>query len=120
VDEKVRQQVDQATREFYGAMDDDFNTPGALASYIKVIGMAEEQLKSRNSATAKLLLETIKELGSILGFLEIESIPRANFSQLVELLISLRNELRAKKDYGLSDKIREQMANLGVTVEDEN
>jgi len=46
-------------------------------------------------------------------------VPRANFSQLVELLVSLRADLRAKRDYGLSDRIREQMTRLGVTVEDE-
>jgi cysteinyl-tRNA synthetase len=120
VDARVRKQVEDVTGEFYAAMDDDFNTPGALASYIKIIGIAEEQVKSGNPSMAKLLLETMNELGSILGFIETESVPRANFSQLVELLMSLRNELRAKKDYGLSDKIREQMANLGVTVEDEN
>jgi cysteinyl-tRNA synthetase len=120
VDERVRKQVEEATREFYTSMDDDFNTPGALASYIKIIGLGEEQLKSPNPQVAKLLLEAIRELGSILGFIETESVSRASFSQLVELLMSLRADLRAKKDYGLSDRIRERMANLGVTVEDEN
>jgi cysteinyl-tRNA synthetase len=120
VDERVTKQVEDATHEFYSAMDDDFNTPGALASYVKIIGLGEEQLKSPNPQAAKLLLEAIRDLGSILGFIETESVSRASFSQLVELLISLRADLRAKKDYGLSDKIREQMANLGVTVEDEN
>jgi cysteinyl-tRNA synthetase len=119
-DEKVRKKVEDATQEFYAAMDDDFNTPRALASYIKIIGLGEDQLKSPNPQAAKLLLDAIKDLGSILGFLETESVHKANFSQLVELLMSLRADLRAKKDYGLSDKIREQMTSLGVTVEDEN
>ncbi|TMI55519.1 cysteine--tRNA ligase [Candidatus Bathyarchaeota archaeon] len=106
-------------REFFAAMDDDFNTPGALAAYTKLVGMAEEHLRSPNPQSAKVLLETMKDLGSILGILEAESVPRANFSQLVELLVSLRADLRAKRDYGLSDRIREQMTRLGVTVEDE-
>ncbi len=119
VDERIRTQTDNIAREFYAAMDDDFNTPGALSSYIKIVGMAEEHLKAPDPATVRVLLEAMKDLGSILGFLETESVPRASFSQLVELLMSLRADLRAKRDYGLSDKIREQMANLGVTVEDE-
>ena len=106
-------------REFFAAMDDDFNTPGALAAYTKLVGMAEEHLRSPNPQSAKVLLETMKDLGSILGILEAESVPRANFSQLVELLVSLRADLRAKRDYSLSDRIREQMTRLGVTVEDE-
>jgi len=118
-DEQLASHVKGLESEFFAAMDDDFNTPGALASYIKIVGVAEEHLKSASPAMAKMLLDALKDLGSILGFVELESVARASFSQLVELLMSLREDLRAKKDYGLSDKIREQMANLGVTVEDE-
>src|SRR6266568_4598288 len=106
-------------REFFAAMDDDFNTPGALAAYTRLVGMAEEHLRSPNPRSAMVLLETMKDLGSILGILEAESVPRANFSQLVELLVSLRADLRAKRDYSLTDRIRDQMTRLGVTVEDE-
>ena len=118
-DEKIRKQVEDLTEEFYRAMDDDFNTPGAIASYIKIVGIAEEQLKSANPQTAKMLLEVLKNHGSILGFLDVESVPRANFLQLVDLLMSLREELRAKKEYALSDRIRQQMTILGINVEDE-
>ncbi len=118
--DELASKTKELQNEFFTAMDDDFNTPGALASYIKIVGLVEQHLKSTNSATAKMFLEALKDLGSILGFVEMESVARASFSQLVELLISLREDLRAKKDYGLSDKIREQMASLGVTIEDEN
>lgn len=106
--------------EFFAAMDDDFNTPGALSSYVKLVGLAEENLRTATPSTAKMLLDSLKDIGSILGFAEADSVARASFSQLVELLTSLREDLRKKKDYGLSDKIREQMSSLGVTVEDEN
>src|SRR5207247_382766 len=55
--------------EFFAAMDDDFNTPGALAAYTKLVGMAEEHLRSPNPRSAMVLLETMKDLGSILGIL---------------------------------------------------
>ena len=100
-------------------MDNDFNTPGALASYIRIVATAEEQLKSADPETAKILLPVLDDLGSILGFTETESAPMASFSQLVELLMSLRNDLRANKEYAMSDRIRAQMAKLDVTVEDE-
>src|SRR5207247_8560621 len=76
--------------EFFAAMDDDFNTPGALAAYTKLVGMAEEHLRSPNHRSAMLLLDTMKDLGSILGILESDAVPKANFSQLAELLVSLR------------------------------
>jgi len=100
-------------------MDDDFNTPGALAAYIKIVGIAEEHGKSVSTESASMLLNVMKDLASVLGLLETESIPRQEFLQLVNLLTSLRNDLRAKHEYALSDRIREQMQKAGVTVEDE-
>jgi cysteinyl-tRNA synthetase len=100
-------------------MDDDFNTPRALAAYIRIVGVAEDRGKSLSTESASVLLEAMKDLASILGLLETESVPRQEFLQLVNLLASLRNELRAKREYALSDRIREQMQKAGVTVEDE-
>ena len=117
--DKIKKEVEESSKEFYASMDDDFNTPGALASYIRIVGIAEEQVKSSDPETAKMLLAVLDDLGSTLGFTEIESAPMTSFSQLVELLMSLRNDLRAKKEYALSDKIRAQMSKLDVTVEDE-
>lgn len=116
----LAKQVKDAENEFFAAMDNDFNTPGALSSYVEIIGLAEKHLKTITPAMAKMFLDTLKDLGTLLGFVEQESVARASFSQLVELLTSLREDLRKKKDYGLSDKIREQMSSLGVTIEDEN
>ena len=115
----LKKQVDESRTEFFAAMDDDFNTPRALAAYIKIVGIAEEQGKSLSSESAYLLLDTMRELSSILGFLETESVPIEGVHQLVGLLAGLRNELRAKREYAMSDRIREEMRNAGVTVEDE-
>ena len=117
--ESLKLQVDEARTEFFAAMDDDFNTPGALAAYIRIVGLAEEHSKSLDTESAAMLLEVMKDLASVLGLLETESVPRQEFLQLVNLLTSLRNELRARREYALSDRIREQMQKTGVTVEDE-
>src|SRR5438046_4206651 len=117
--ESLKLQVDEARTEFFAAMDDDFNTPGALAAYIRIVGLAEEHSKSLDTESAAMLLEVMKDLASVLGLLETESVPRQEFLQLVNLLTLLRNELRARREYALSDRIREQMQKTGVTVEDE-
>ncbi len=117
--EALKRQVDEARTEFFAAMDDDFNTPRALAAYIRIVGVAEEQEKSLGVGSASMLLGAMNELSSILGFLESESVPGEGVQYLVSLLSSLRNELRAKREYALSDRIREQMQKAGVTVEDE-
>ena len=115
----LKRQVDGARTEFFVAMDDDFNTPRALAAYIRIVGIAEEHAMSLSTESASMLLEVMKELSSILGLLETGSVPRREFLELVNLLTSLRNELRAKRDYALSDRIRDQMQKAGVIVEDE-
>ncbi len=118
-DANLNRQVTEARTEFFAAMDDDFNTPRALAAYIRIVGIAEEQGKLLSAGSASVLLEAMKELSTILGLLETESVPREGVQQLVSLLSSLRNELRGKREYALSDRIREQMQKAGVTVEDE-
>jgi len=115
----VKVQVDEARTEFFTAMDDDFNTPRALAAYIRIVGIAEEHGKSASTESVAMLLEAMKELSSILGLLETEAVQRREFLDLVILLTVLRNELRAKREYVLSDRIRDQMQKAGVTVEDE-
>jgi cysteinyl-tRNA synthetase len=115
----LKRQVDEARTEFFVAMDDDFNTPRALAAYIRMVGMAEEQAKILGTESASILFEAMKEFSSILGLLETESVPRREFLEIVNLLATLRNELRAKREYALSDRIREQMQKAGVMVEDE-
>ena len=115
----LRRQVDVSRTEFFAAMDDDFNTPRALAAYIKIVGIAEEHAESLSGGSASVLLEAMKELSSILGFLETGSVPKEGVQQLVDLLTGLRNELRVKREYAMSDRIREQMRKAGVTVEDE-
>src|SRR5881296_2623453 len=114
----LKRQVDEARAEFFVAMDDDFNTPHALAAYIRIVGIVEEHGKSLSGESAVMLLETMKELSSILGLLETDSVPRREFLELVNVLTSLRNELRAKREYALSDRLREHMQKAGLIVED--
>src|SRR4029077_1227735 len=102
VDPNLKRQVDEARIEFFVAMDDDFNTPRALAAYIRIVGIAEERGRSLSVASASVLFGTLKELSSILGLLETESVPKDGVQQLVSLLSSLRSELRAKREYELS------------------
>jgi cysteinyl-tRNA synthetase len=115
----LKRQVDEARREFFVAMDDDFNTPRALTAYIRIVGIAEEHAKSLGRELASAVLDVMNELASILGLLETESVSRREFLEIVSLLTALRNDLRAKREYALSDRIREYMQKAGVMVEDE-
>ncbi len=118
VDEKLSRQLEAARDEFFKAMDDDFNTPGALTAYIKIVVMAEDQIKAPVPEFARLVLDELEDLGLVLGVLEIEPWSQVRFSELANLMLELRTELRAKHEYALSDRIRARMTRLGIVVED--
>ena len=114
----VLERLDEARDEFFKAMDDDFNTPGALAAYIRVVGLAEEEARSPRSGSVSAIIGALEDLGSILGVLETETGTQDRVSELVSFVLELRNELRSKRDYESADRIRDRMAKLGIVVED--
>ncbi|MCI0477762.1 MAG: cysteine--tRNA ligase, partial [Anaerolineales bacterium] len=114
-------QIANQTREkFIAAMDDDFGTPQAIAA---LYDLAREINRARNeSATAETLAPaqaTLRELAGVLG-LTLEE-PQSKMMQaapFIELLIATRRELRAAKQFALADKVRDELAKLGVVLED--
>jgi len=114
----ILNQLEGMRDEFFRAMDDDFNTPAALTAYIRIVGLAESEVKNPKPANAPAILDSMEELGSILGILEPEHTNRERISELVSLLIELRTELRTRHEYELADKIRDRIEKMGVLVED--
>ena len=114
----VLNQLDEARDEFFKAMDDDFNTPGALAAYIRMVGLAEEEARNPKTESVNAIISALEDLGSVLGVLETETVAQDRVSELVNFVLELRNELRSKRDYDSADRIRDRMAKLGFVVED--
>jgi cysteinyl-tRNA synthetase len=114
----VLKRLEEARDEFFRAMDDDFNTPRALASYIRIVGLAEEEARNPKSESVNAIISALEDLGSVLGILETESVAQDRVSELVNFVLELRNELRSKRDYEMADRIRDRMAKLGFVVED--
>ena len=114
----VLKRLDDARDEFFRAMDDDFNTPGGLTAYIKIVALAEEEAKNPSSESVTAIVGALEDLGSVLGVLETESVAQDRVSELVNFVLELRNELRGKREYQLADRIRDNMARLGFVVED--
>ena len=103
---------------FVAAMDDDLNTPQALAavfSLAREINRGREEGKALDDAQACL-----RELTGVLG-LRLEPGDSASdqpASPFVELLAEVRQELRAAKQFALADQIRSRLQELGVSLED--
>ena len=114
----VPRELGVAVDEFFKSMDDDFNTPAALTAYIKIVAMAEDELRHPEQFRVRTILNVLSELGGILGVLEPKVASQERVSQLANLLFELRNELRAKRDYSTADRIRDRMVKMGFLVED--
>ncbi len=102
---------------FVEAMDDDLNTPRALAS---LFGLAREINRAREEGRATgEAAEALGEFAGVLG-LTLEEPERAGEAgPLVDLLIETRAELRAAKMYAQADAVRDRLAELGYALEDE-
>ncbi len=119
--------LDQIRQKFVEAMDDDFNAPGGLAALHDLTREVNTLLNS-GQTVSKSILEAIdttyRELGGdVLGIVpdEAASTGTANAEReegLIRMLIDLRAQARANKDFATADRIRSQLAELGVTLED--
>ena len=115
------------TYQFNSFMDDDFNTPKAI-SLLHEIARKINRNEDKTHEESKRLASTLKKLGAVLGLLESEPQDflkgKSNENKenadtdYINELIRQRNIARDKKDFEKADKIREQLAELDVTLED--
>ena len=107
----------EARERFTEAMDDDLNTPRALAALFdlaRAINRAHDEGHDAGEAQA-----TLRELAGVLGFTLHEPPHRdENAAPFVDLLVELRSELRAAKQYALADRVRDGLVELGVELHD--
>ncbi len=125
-------EIDEHRTRFLEAMDDDFNTGGAfgeLYELVRALNRFADTHKLETAADPEALagyragVVVLKELTQILGlFLHPRVQPEATGDsltpKLLELLVNLRARVRKEKNFALADDIRNQLAEMGVTLED--
>ena len=131
----LRKKVEKAREDFMEAMRDDFNTALAISymfAMAKDVQSYKKALAKDNSKPDGKLIamynDTFAEMCSIIGVLEntavvaeAETAPVADESKtgaLVEMLIKMRAEAKANKDYATADKLRNQLLEIGITLQD--
>ncbi|WP_299257572.1 cysteine--tRNA ligase [uncultured Aquimarina sp.] len=112
-------------KECYEAMNDDFNSPILIAKLfeaVKFINSIKEDKASISIDDYKLVHKTINEfVFDVLGLVNINEASSDisnKLSSTVELLIHLRAEARANKDFATSDKIRDELLAMGIQLKD--
>ncbi|MCD6420780.1 MAG: cysteine--tRNA ligase [Synergistetes bacterium] len=111
--------ADTLLNEFSSAMDDDFNTPKAVAAVFSTIRELGPYLSSNPKKTVlQKLREALLSVNTVLGIFEEKSKSKDLDVQEIERLIREREEARKNKNWEVADEIRERLREMGVVLED--
>lgn len=117
--------------DFEEAMCDDFNTALASAAMFELarkVNIYKDAVLNKNvpvdSSVVSEVKRIFKTMTDILGILEDRwngnkgEASNKDYNDLMDLILEVRQECRAQKQYALADAIRDKLAALGITVED--
>ncbi|EHK2389658.1 cysteine--tRNA ligase [Clostridium perfringens] len=98
-------------------MDDDFNTADAITAIFDLIKDTNTNITIDSSKElAQKALELIRELGAPLGMFQKST--KGNLAEEIEALIAKRQQARKDRDFALADKIRDELKDRGIILED--
>ncbi|MCL2296165.1 MAG: cysteine--tRNA ligase [Methanomassiliicoccaceae archaeon] len=113
--------IEGIRHRFFEAMNDDLNTSAAIEQMFQLAHSTNKMMAdgSLSKKAAGRILKTIDEFSRILGILQEDDMKDDGTTDAVmAVLIELRKELRARKQYDLADMIRNRLADAGITLED--
>jgi cysteinyl-tRNA synthetase len=115
----LAQQVTICKAGFIESMDDDFNSAGALAQLFELVRVINQaRADGATDAELKVGQEVISELTGVLGLTLQEKQGDQAADAFINLLIEIRKDLRENKQWALSDKVRDRLAEMDVVLED--
>lgn len=131
-DKLMLETINKRRQEFEAAMDDDINTALAIGAMFDAVGDLNSYLHKTARPSIEVLggyAELLKDFNKILGLFKTGS--QGNIiledvspeedglvENLMELIINVRQDARARKDWGTSDKIRDGLKDVGIILED--
>ena len=113
----VKEELNKAAEQFEAGLDDDLNTPEALAAVHNLITNLNPLLERGSLGTADILeiTTTLKRFDTVLAILTEE---REKLTEEEEKLVAERESARKAKDFQKADAIRKDLKDRGITVED--
>jgi len=118
-EQETRDLILEFEKEFDTAMNDDFNTPKALASIFNLINKGNSLISQNKlgSNDVKNILNFLRKTNKIFGFLLFEK-PKTKIPQDILELVKLREKYRQAKNWQKADEIRKKVKDLGYEIED--
>lgn len=113
-------ELNQFLKCFINSMDEDFNTPKALSVLFDIAGSLQKARLSEIPETSAYYASMLLKLSGILGFdlLKEESYSDKTITKIMDILISTRHMAREQKNWEMSDKIRDDLVKIGITLKD--
>lgn len=114
-------------QSFYEAMDDDFNTALAISQLFglsKDINIYYQEVMNKGAEFDKENFARVhgiyQEMASIIGIFEQEEVAADDglTDKLMELIIGIRQDARKEKNWAIADKIRDELKEVGIVIED--
>ena len=102
-------------------MDQDFNTRAAISELFELVRETNRLLASGDFSAkgVKNILSALEEMDAIFGILpSVEAATADRSGEIIDILIEVRNELRKRKQYDLTDKIRDRLKEKGIELQD--
>jgi cysteinyl-tRNA synthetase len=119
--------INKFETDFKAAMNDDFNTPQALAATFDTITEVNKILDETKNKLGKTELIQFQDLlnnalGNVLGLTEMETdkgkTSGEDFNQVMSVLLDVRADLRKEKNFQIADKIRDGLGSIGISIKD--
>ncbi len=110
------------SKKCYDAMNDDLNTPVAIAQLfdavriINLVNDGKEKLSAADITSVKELFKVF--VHDLFGLKAGESVGNDKLAGVLQLLLDMRQEAKARQEWSVSDRIRDRLSELGITVKD--
>lgn len=121
---ELKEQLAVAKEKFIAAMDEDFNTSMGLGAIFELVKELNKAVDTPiNAEGAEIVKETVEYIINVmeeaLGVkLKLETVVGNMTSELIEFILELRREARNEKNWAMSDKIRDRLAEMGIKIKD--
>ncbi|MBU1165263.1 cysteine--tRNA ligase [Patescibacteria group bacterium] len=112
--------VQETKRDFESSMNDDLNTPNALAAIFRLIASLEKMLADNilSQTSANYALEFLGNFDFVFGVINLAQTDEIPLTEELLELLKQRKDARAQKNWPLADEIRERFTKKGIMVQD--
>jgi len=118
----VEEILDKYKNNFEKYLDDDLNISAALSVIFDLIKESNKLISDNkiSKTNAVMILDFLRQINSVLGVIDLERTEKSLGveKELIELLISARNEFKKNRNWIMADKIRDSLSELNIQLKD--